>query len=280
MRFEDTIKDRDIEEWIDMVWHRRIAFPVAKAAKAISATPTQLTVVALIFGILGGVSCGLAVLHGPLLCVLGGAFIFVSVVFDCADGMLARMQGGGTRFGMLLDGMCDWLVGISFWVGISMAMGSYFTEWWAWPVFTAILASVGFQVTLYDSYKNAFVYGTTGAISDDKETNNDSGIARLAAGLYRMLYATAQERVKKNRVDATHEAYRESLRGPMRSASWLGLGSGLFVLYAAAMMMPFWPQAPLILGVCFFVVGRNLLVLYTSWTWRKATEKLRAATSK
>lgn len=63
----------------------------------------------------------------------------------------------------------------------------------------------------------------------------------------------------------------------MRSASWLGLGSGLFVLYAAAMMMPLWPQAPLVLGVCFFVVGRNLLALYTSWTWRKATEKLRAA---
>lgn len=277
MRFEDTIKDRDIEEWIDMVWHRRIAFPIAKAAKAMSATPTQLTMVALVFGILGGISCGLALLYGPMLCLVGGVFILASVVFDCADGMLARMQGGGTRFGMLLDGMCDWIVGISFWVGISMATGQHMREWWAWPLFVFVLASAGFQATLYDSYKNAFVYGTTGAISDDKETTNDSGLARLMAGLYRTLYAAAQERVKKSRVEATHEVYRESLRGPMRSASWLGLGSGLFVLYAGAMLMPLWPYAPVVAGVVFLAVGRNILALYTLWTWRQATKKLRAA---
>lgn len=260
-----------------MVWHRRLAFPVAKAAKAISATPTQLTLVALLFGILGGVSCGLAVYYGPMLCVLGGVLILVSVVFDCADGMLARMQGGGTRFGMLLDGMCDWIVGVSFWFGISSASATYITEWWAWPLFVLVLASVGFQITLYDSYKNAFVYGTTGTMSDDKETSDDSGVARLMAGLYRTLYATAQERVRKSRVEATHEAYREGLRASMRSASWLGLGSGLFVFYAGAMLMPVWPHAPVVMGVLFFVVGRNLLAVYTSVRWRQATEKLRAA---
>ncbi|BAU96017.1 phosphatidylglycerophosphate synthase [Corynebacterium suranareeae] len=79
-----------------------IVEPVAKLMIKLKVTPNQLTVV----------SAGLTVAVALLL-IPTGHLIWAAVLtglfaaFDMIDGTVARMQGGGTKFGATLDATCD-----------------------------------------------------------------------------------------------------------------------------------------------------------------------------
>ena len=76
--------------------------PVARLMIRIGVTPNQLTVVSTTLTILVAV---ILIPSGHLVwaAILTGLF----AAFDMIDGTVARMQGGGTRFGATLDASCD-----------------------------------------------------------------------------------------------------------------------------------------------------------------------------
>ncbi|APT07615.1 phosphatidylglycerophosphate synthase [Corynebacterium glutamicum] len=79
-----------------------IVEPVAKLMIKLKVTPNQLTLVS------AGLTVGVALLLIPTghliwAAVLTGLF----AAFDMIDGTVARMQGGGTKFGATLDATCD-----------------------------------------------------------------------------------------------------------------------------------------------------------------------------
>ncbi|WP_080794690.1 phosphatidylinositol phosphate synthase [Corynebacterium pacaense] len=81
---------------------RVVVEPVARLMIRLGVTPNQLTVVSAVLTI------GVAVVFIPtghlvLAAVLTGLF----AAFDMIDGTVARMQGGGTKYGATLDATCD-----------------------------------------------------------------------------------------------------------------------------------------------------------------------------
>jgi phosphatidylglycerophosphate synthase len=87
---------------------------------------------------------------------------FLSTVFDCADGQLARMRRTSSVIGRMLDGTAD-VLGLS----AILSAGTYHnylkygTTWWlaalviAFSLVVAVLTSI--QTTLFDHYKTVFM---------------------------------------------------------------------------------------------------------------------------
>ena len=76
--------------------------PVARAALKVGLTPDVVTVI----GTVGSMAGALALFPvGKLFA--GGCVVWFFMLFDMADGAMARQRGFGTRFGAVLDATCD-----------------------------------------------------------------------------------------------------------------------------------------------------------------------------
>ncbi len=105
-------------------------------------TPDAVTLI----GTFGAVTAALTLYTTGYL-VVGTVLIGLFVLFDMLDGAMARAQGGGTRFGAVLDATCD-----------RVADGAVFASltWWAFTLgdslplaAAALLCLVTSQVTSY-----------------------------------------------------------------------------------------------------------------------------------
>jgi CDP-diacylglycerol--glycerol-3-phosphate 3-phosphatidyltransferase len=82
--------------------YEKISTPVAKAALRAGLTPDSVT----ILGTSASVIAALTLFPiGQLW--WGGVVVWLFVLSDMLDGAMARVQGGGTRFGAVLDATCD-----------------------------------------------------------------------------------------------------------------------------------------------------------------------------
>ena len=106
--------------WIHKISRAVIVKPLAKTP----VTPNQLTVVRLLTGL--GAVAGFAVGEMPWVQVGAVAFI-VSMLFDRADGDLARMTGrtspGGHVFDLIADALCNSLIFVG--LGLGLSQGDY-----------------------------------------------------------------------------------------------------------------------------------------------------------
>ena len=82
--------------------YEKLSRPVAKGALRVGLTPDSVT----ILGTAGSVLAALTLF--PIGQLFWGAWaVFLFVLADMLDGAMARQQGGGTRFGAVLDATCD-----------------------------------------------------------------------------------------------------------------------------------------------------------------------------
>src|SRR5687767_5185977 len=80
----------------------RVTDPVGAALVRVGLTPNGMTLLGTV-GAIGG-----AVWLFPTGHLLAGTFVVWGfVMLDLLDGAMARAQGGGTRFGGVLDSTCD-----------------------------------------------------------------------------------------------------------------------------------------------------------------------------
>lgn len=104
------------DELLDAYVNRPLAAKlVAVVAPYPRITPNVLTGVSALFGTLAGIGF----VYAP---VVGALCLFVSMVVDCGDGQLARLRGGGSLYGRILDGYADYWVAISVHVGMLVSM--------------------------------------------------------------------------------------------------------------------------------------------------------------
>ncbi len=90
----------NVENWIN----RPLASILVRLVFRTPVTPNQLTLVAFIFALGSAASFALGSAAGAL---WGAVLCEISLVFDCADGMLARARNTGSRFGSFLDLFLD-----------------------------------------------------------------------------------------------------------------------------------------------------------------------------
>ncbi|WP_158841997.1 phosphatidylinositol phosphate synthase [Saccharothrix deserti] len=119
----------------------RVTDPIGAWLLRRGLTPNTVTVL----GTVGSVAASLWFIpRGQLF--TGAALVTVFVLFDLIDGAMARAQGGGTKFGAVLDASCD-----------RIADGALFAAvaWWAFGAdehglaAATLVSLVGAQVTSY-----------------------------------------------------------------------------------------------------------------------------------
>src|SRR5262245_42188145 len=104
-----SLKPLAVEEPIDVWVHRPLAYILAKLLYPTRVSPNQVTLISILFGVIGGIAL---FSRFPYHMLVGGLAIFLSAIFDCADGQLARMRGTSSALGRMLDGIADLVVSI------------------------------------------------------------------------------------------------------------------------------------------------------------------------
>lgn len=177
--YKSSLKLIEVEEVFDLVFYRPLAFLFVKLIYSTNITPNQITVLSLSFGISGGI----ALSFGTVQSIFLAAFLFITFnVLDCSDGQLARLKGNGTEFGRILDGMADYMVSASAYLGIGFGFANHSTNpllYWILILVTA--ASNIIHAVLVDYYRNRFIDYTQDRVSvlDDGLENFKKEFERL-----------------------------------------------------------------------------------------------------
>lgn len=162
--FWQSIKSYDTEEKLDLYFYRPAGFLFAKIGKLLRMTPDMVTVLGLLFGLGSGFYFYDNQSTESL--VIGSFLLIFAGVLDSSDGQLARMVGGGTRFGLVLDGICDNLVYASAYIGATMTLVPHY----GWEIFIlAVFAGVchSSQSAILDFYNREYLYFGYGKVNDD-----------------------------------------------------------------------------------------------------------------
>lgn len=149
-----TIKLIDIEERFDIYFSRFYGLYFAKMARWLKLTPTNVSLISLVIGVVGG---GLFYFQDQIeIVILGGFLVIGAGILDSADGQLARMTGQSSDMGRVIDGLIDNLVFIACYVGGTL----YFVPEYGWWIF-ALTAVTGYahsyKAALYEFYKSEYL---------------------------------------------------------------------------------------------------------------------------
>ena len=276
-----TFKHPDVEEIVDMEFHRPAAAGFAATIYNLPITPNQVTYASLATGWLGSVFLYDAAFlnhFGSWGYLCAAVLYLISVILDCADGQLARAKGGGTRMGRIVDGLVDALVVLVLYVILVFDMGKQ--HGFAWGVATAAAGiSAWAQIVVYDKVKAIYMSRTSPSDADGTESLEEVAAAYeqvLATGttgekigyfIYYRVLLQIQERFAPGtaRVDPSKLTvkgigdFRQTFRATMRSVTFLGLGTHMLLIYGAMAVAAFWPPALLVLQVAFLTLFNVVL---------------------
>ncbi len=214
-----SIKSFDTEEKLDLYFYRPVGFAIAKLAKALHLTPDMLTVT----GALLGIAAGPLFYRTDSTTSLAGAcaLLILAGLFDSSDGQLARMGGGkGTKFGLVLDGICDNIVFGACYIGCTLALQN---TWGPVVWIVAILAGVlhSLESSALDYYNREYLVFGYGKIDGDYWNPSDEEARREVAatqGFDRFMLKTRlswiwQQNKISTRDHATRLRWRAALTG-------------------------------------------------------------------
>jgi hypothetical protein len=200
--YQASLKSKDTEEWIDLLFYRPIGFRWALLFRRLGVSPNAVTIASIFLGVAAGVMFYFTSLP---LNIIGMALLVWANSYDSADGQLARLTGQKSELGRILDGMS----GDCWFIAIYLAICLRLMPTWSFWIF--ILAAVaGFchskQAAMADYYRNIhlfFLLGKQGSELDkacqEKEKYNrmswqDEFIQKLFQYFYKN-YTANQERM-------------------------------------------------------------------------------------
>jgi phosphatidylglycerophosphate synthase len=159
--YKSSLKPLPIESIPDLFLFRPIAFILVKLLYYFPVTPNQVSVSAIIFGILSGVYFAKGT---PESFVLAGMFYGFTHTLDCADGMLARIKKNGTPTGRIVDGLVDYTNGIAIFTGLGIGLSKMSVNLPApiWFIILLAAVSIAIQCILVDYYSGQFLIHARG----------------------------------------------------------------------------------------------------------------------
>lgn len=278
----NPIVDEPINRWL----HRRLAYAVLVLCRPFAAylSPNLLTVIGTLLGVASGAALVMGAQPGAAaqrteLTLIAAACLVLSVVFDCSDGMFARLTGKSSKLGMILDGASDTIVYTSVWVGLAVHLSAAAPMPWLWPI-AVITALVSFtQIASFDQVKNRYQKAMAGehdrvmAASVGSALPPSLSFMRPFVWIYDTLYPLS---VRSMIGAPLHhnpgtEAVFAAVTHTMRAARWLGLGLHMALLYTFLVLLAFAPHAALPY-LCGGVLAFTAPVMVTRWRWRRAIQ--------
>ena len=229
-------KGAAIEEWTDTRFFRPIGLRIARACFPTGISPDQVTLMALVTGLVAGRLC---FYDDVRLNVLGVLMFVVSDIFDSADGQLARMRGTSTRWGKILDGLSDGIRFANLYVHLIARMLIAGDAWWfAVPLGVAAGLAHAQQSGAVDYIRQLYMYFAEGGgefnLADDMNEAAPTGaFGRFQVRFYRS-YLARNSRMLPRSVrlvqrfragsagDGVGDAWANMQRPIVRQCAWIG----------------------------------------------------------
>ena len=151
--YKDNVRPFWGEEPFDYLIYRPLAFLAVKGTYSLPLAPNHFSLLALATAFASGLCLASGTSVG-LVC--GGIGIFFFGVWDCCDGMLARMKGNGDRYGQFVDMFVDVLSCVCVYGGLLQGLKG---ESAAYP-WMALLSAIAICVHagIYNFYKKQFFF--------------------------------------------------------------------------------------------------------------------------
>jgi hypothetical protein len=158
--YRSSLKMIEVEELLDLIFYRPLAFLFVKLIYRTEITPNQVSFIAVIFGVIGGILFSYSTV---LMSTLAALFLIIYDVLDCSDGMLARLKKNGTLIGRIVDGVSDYIVTIVAYIGIAIGLTVQMENaMYAWLLTIAAGASNAIHSVSLDYYRNMFMDNVLG----------------------------------------------------------------------------------------------------------------------
>ncbi|MGD0755949.1 MAG: CDP-alcohol phosphatidyltransferase family protein [Bacteroidales bacterium] len=148
--YKKSLKMAEVEEVIDLILYRPLAFLLVISVYKTKIKPDHLTIAAIIMGLIGGLFYSLGSHSG---CVFGALFYLLFNIFDCSDGQLARLKKNGTSVGRLLDGIADYIAAIAIYTGIAIG---YSNKTGQPSIMLLLLSLAGISIIIQESLVDYF----------------------------------------------------------------------------------------------------------------------------
>lgn len=153
--YRASLKMIEVEELLDLLFYRPLAFVLVKIIYPTNITPNQISLVALLVGVAGGFLFSFGI-HTAY--IMAAILLIMYDVLDCSDGQLARLKKNGTLIGRIIDGFSDYVVAvvayIAIGIGFSIQTGDYL---YAWSLTVAAGISNAIHSIILDYYRNIFM---------------------------------------------------------------------------------------------------------------------------
>ncbi|MDJ0521634.1 MAG: hypothetical protein QNJ90_06105 [Planctomycetota bacterium] len=241
------------DEPVDRLFSRPVAGLIVKVLAPTRVTANQVTCFNALLGVAIGTCLWFAWAVPAAICI--GAYL----AFDCVDGQLSRLRGGGGYLGRAMDGWGDYVTAIAVHIGLAgwIATGQ---GWWAAGALTfGAAAGMAWASFLLDRYKRRYTGSTDDIEEIQREAAERGGFAgRLVIGMLPYAKRLDTEGV----VIADRAAYQQRVRIPM--LMWLLNGPTMHFTVMAVCCVLARPTL-----YAFIAVGPMLVVtLLTLWIQR------------
>ena len=257
--YRRSLKANEVEERLDLLLYRPLAFLVARCLQTSPVSPNAVTGASLLFAILSAALFWRGDTTGML---FGAASYFLCNVLDCADGQLARLQGTASPYGYLLDGAADYAGTAAVFVGVAHGLATRRPGGVLWLLFAlAAAASMAFQCAAVDRKRQEWLHRVRGRRRDpDSELEQFEIDARawtrdgshpllraivLLYGVYRRLWRSPSPAPQ---TPAQAAAWVDAHRPVLRRLLAVGPTAHMTALIVAALLLhPEWYLAAAIL---------------------------------
>jgi hypothetical protein len=175
-----SLKPFYTEELIVFFLYRPLSFLLAYSVFKLPVSPNFITILRSI----GGVTAGILFAQGNYESVaLGAILLFISNIFDCSDGQLARMRGTSSWIGTTLDGIGDFTAVFSIYTGTAVGLSLSMPEVGAWWFLVCILAlaSLVVHISGFGLFRFEFINFTMERYPEDLKTLDEQKEEQRAA---------------------------------------------------------------------------------------------------
>jgi phosphatidylglycerophosphate synthase len=253
-QYKSSLKNPFAEELIDLAFFRPLAFLFVKVTEPLPLTPNFVSLLAMVVGI----GAGIEMAGGTAAAFALGAILFgLSNIFDCSDGMIARLKKNGTKTGRIVDGMVDYIASGAVYIGFAIGMtravryGALHLPFNPWILMLAAVASTILHSISSDYYRNAFIrQERPGGVDEDEfrlmadelarlKTEKGHIVDKLLISIY--LRYLAIQKSKCSRVSPSPSSERRQAVTPLQAMLWNLIGPSThitFVILAAATDRP------------------------------------------
>jgi len=114
--YKKSLKMKEVEEVFDLIFYRPVAFLFVRAVYKTTITPNNISIVAIIIGVISGYFYSLG---QPVYFKIGALLYLAFNILDCSDGQLSRLKKNGTPAGRIIDGISDYIATIAVYLGIA-----------------------------------------------------------------------------------------------------------------------------------------------------------------